>query len=586
MKSPKSDERYQQLISILDNYHPIDWGDIVDLLKLIKDKKKTSLHESDDFLQIFARGTAFITFGYGIDGVSIEMSKYAHSLEALYSPQGNSSIHFIGGNFHPQTSSILNPEWKRFHLKGIDGWDKWADGEWFDGLFRRKMTSFSVESNVLTQEIFRQAVNIAKELGKYFIENNISLSIPVNIASNPGNIALTLGLVLVTEIFGTFVLNSNHDFYWEAGKPLTEREPGEEPGVRDHFFHNINNKTFFALFEMLYPWNGRRWLQININARQSRKLIEIFGIPKEKVFKISTSIADSFFEAYSRQDVFETRLRMGHILSGGEAVMHPVSIANHLSAVDDWMMNQQPIIIGAKPGLTVDPTSEDLFILLQPTRIVSRKRVERNLELVGELFQNTKLREKFDGSLNCQLILHITGPTPQEHQRDLERVLWAYNELTNELPGSLADRIFIAFSVGHESHPSFLINNFQPLNIESIYRMADMVVFPSETEGRGLPIIEAGASGVPIICSQYYPREVFRDVIGEDLPENMRIKYTLYPEGTFPQEFLNQAADLLLNPGANQALIDHNKEAVRTRFSQISLTRKFARLLDQLHNLE
>ena len=61
--------------------------------------------------------------------------------------------------------------------------------------------------------------------------------------------------------------------------------------------------------------------------------------------------------------------------------------------------------------------------------------------------------------------------------------------------------------------------------------MADAVVFPSETEGRGLPIIEASASGVPIICSQYHPREVFGDVIGEKLPKELQIHYTLFPEG-------------------------------------------------------
>ncbi len=166
---------------------------------------------------------------------------------------------------------MLSAEWHWFQLDGIDGWNKWDDGKWFKALFRKKMKSYSEESNLLTKEIYKQAVLIAKRLGKYFLDNQISLVVPVNVASNPGNIALTLGLVLVTEILGIYVLNSNHDFYWEAGKPLSEREPGEKPGVRDHFFRNIKNKTFFSLFKLLYPWNGNRWLQININARQSRK---------------------------------------------------------------------------------------------------------------------------------------------------------------------------------------------------------------------------------------------------------------------------------------------------------------------------
>ncbi len=83
----------------------------------------------------------------------------------------------------------------------------------------------------------------------------------------------------------------------------------------------------------------------------------------------------------------------------------------------------------------------------------------------------------------------------------------------------------------------FQKNSFEPLTIEAIYRMADAVVFPSETEGRGLPIIEASASGIPIICSQYRPREVFSDVIGEKLPKELRIQYTLFPEGRFHRLF-------------------------------------------------
>ena len=139
--------------------------------------------------------------------------------------------------------------------------------------------------------MYEQAGIIAKRLGKYFIANQISLVIPVNVASNPGNLALTLGLVLATESLGIYVLNSNHDFYWEAGKPFSDREPGEKPGVRDHFFRNIKNKSFFSLFKMIYPWNGNRWLQVNINKRQSRRLINKFGFPEEKVFEISTCMS-------------------------------------------------------------------------------------------------------------------------------------------------------------------------------------------------------------------------------------------------------------------------------------------------------
>jgi len=587
MNSSDLNELFHQLTTVLDNCHPVDWNDIVCLLNQIKNKKKSLLITcSKDPLKFFAKGTAFIAFSYGIDGVSTETFKYAHILDDLFTPLESPSIHFIGGDFQPQIFSMLSDEWHWFQLDGIDGWNKWDEGKWFQALFRKKMKSYSKESNLLTKEIYKQAGLIAKRLGKYFLDHQISLIVPVNIASNPGNIALTLGLVLVSEILGIYVLNSNHDFYWEAGKPLSERGSGEAPGVRDHFFRNIKNKTFFSLFKLLYPWNGNRWLQININARQSRRLVKKFGFPENKVFEISTCIADTFFEAYSKKDVIDIRLRMGHILSNGESIMRPVPLDDHLSRVDQWMKNQQPTILGARPGLSVDPRSDELIILLQPTRIVGRKRIERNLELIGALFRKSALREEFENNPNRQLILHITGPVPKEHQDDLEKVLIAYKKIIRTLPEMLAERIFLAFSVGHEHHAPFSKKQFEPLTIESIYRIADAVVFPSETEGRGLPIIEASASGIPIICSHYRPREVFSDVIGEKLDRELRIKYTLFPEGKFHRAFLSDVANLLINPESNQHVILHNKKAVRARYNYATLKNKFERLLDQLYELD
>ena len=79
--------------------------------------------------------------------------------------------------------------------------------------------------------------------------------------------------------------------------------------------------------------------------------------------------------------------------------------------------------------------------------------------------------------------------------------------------------------------------DFDPLNITDLYRLATAVLFPSETEGRGLPIIESAAIGVPIISSRYSPEEVFDSVIGEHLPEEQRIKYIHFPEGEFSTRF-------------------------------------------------
>jgi glycosyltransferase involved in cell wall biosynthesis len=583
MNSISEIESYNRLETVLSGFQPRDWGDITAFLKQAKAGGMSPfLARREDCLELFSRGTAFLTFSYGIDGVSIETAKYARALEGVFAPFGNPSIHFIGGTFKPQISSILDEGWHRHQIDGMDGWDKWDNGKWFNALFYKRMRSFSEQSDFLAVEIFRQAVSIAKRLGSYFLDNHIALVVPVNVASNPGNMALTLGLVLVTELLGLHVLNSNHDFYWESGKPASEREPGEEPGVRDHFFRNRRNRPFFSLYQLLYPWNGSRWLQVNINALQSRRLVKRFGFPERKVAEISTCITDTFFQEFDRKDVVHARLRMAYILSDGEAVMHPVPVAAHLARIGDWMRSQKPVILGSRPGLTVDPQSDDLIVMLQPTRIVGRKRIERNLDLITSLLRKSDLKAEFIKNPDRQLVLHITGPVPKEHQSDLEKVLKAYRRTLRKLSGALADRVFLGFSVGHETHPSFLENRFQPLTIEDIYLMADVVVFPSETEGRGLPIIEASACGIPIICTHYKPREVFDDVIGRKLPEDMRIRYTLYPEGRFRDGFLSEVANFLLHPAARRETGHHNREVVRARYSQAAFKNKFEKLLLQL----
>ena len=250
------------------------------------------------------------------------------------------------------------------------------------------------------------------------------------------------------------------------------------------------------------------------------------------------------------------------------------------------MKDQQPIIVGARSGLSVDPRSEDLLILLQPTRIVGRKRIGWNIALLRALLRRSALWEEFENNPRRQLILHITGPTPREHQADLEKILRSFRKTVRALPDTLAERIFIAFSVGRETHASFAINQFQPLTIEAIYRMADAVVFPSETEGRGLPIIEASACGIPIICSHYRHKEVFSDVIGENLPEEFQIRHTIFPEVIFPKSFLSKVARLLLHPGDNQDMITHNKAAVRARFSQEAFNSSFRQMLERLCELD
>jgi glycosyltransferase involved in cell wall biosynthesis len=567
-QSTKTD-LYKKMIDKLEKFNPQNWKDIDHILQLIKKPQalpKASPAEAP--AEAIKNGIAFITFDYGIDGVSIEISKYAMSLQNFIFKNSEPNIHFIGGDFYPQADTVLKPEWKRFQLSGSNGWGKWENAFWYNRLFNEPMPQGSLQSDELAREIWKQAVSLSHRLGNYLAQNNIHLLIPVNICSNPGNLALGLCIPMVAELMDLYVLNSNHDYYWEGGKPASERKPGEMQGPRDHFFRNYENSDFFTLLENLYPWNGTKWIQTNINKLQSDKLIEKYNFDPEKVFELATSIGNDFFTEYSKEDVKSVRLRMAHILSDGHPVIHPQPIKNHLKNLKHWMSHQKPIVCAFSENLILDPTTEDTIYLLQPTRIIGRKRIKMDIQLIGALLQHPNFRNEFDNNPNKQIVLHITGPVPIEHQQDLEEVLNTFIEVCEKLPKSVTDRLFLAFSVGTEEHTVFPEKGLKRLYIHDIYHLATAIVFPSQTEGRGLPIVESSAGGVPIICSRYFPFEVFDGVVGKTLEKEKQIKYTLFPEGGFPNDFLDRVIELLLHPEKNKAVNKHNQKVVKERYSE------------------
>ena len=573
------------MIRKLSSVKPDNWNDIDRIILDIK--QNSSFSESLDrteFLHELSKGFAFWTFDFGIDGVSVEISKYAKCLQEILSTDKKVKVHFIAGGFHPQANSVIRPDWHRFHISCANGWSKWDSGKWFEKLFYQDMAENSNESRIVAAEIWSQAVRLAKIMGDYLAENEISLLIPVNVNSNPGNLATGLCTVLVSELMGIYVINSNHDFYWEDGKPVSERKAGENPGSRDKFFRNISNRPFFSLLKRIYPWDGRRWIQVNINKLQSRKLIKDFGFSRNQVFEILTSISNAFFKDYTKDEIKSVRLRMAHILSNGKPIIQPVSVDCCLSDIEEWMNNQKPFVCAGEEGLSLDLTSEKILYFLQPTRIIKRKRIWRNLQLISALLHHSPFLEKFESNKIQQIVFHITGPVPIEHQVDLETILKAFKQVASEVSDSISNRLFLAFSVGTEEHPCFKEKQFEHLCIEDIYKLASIVLFPSETEGRGLPILESSAAGIPIICSHYEPEEIFNDVVGKGLPEEQQILYTQFPEGDFSESFLDEVSELLFFPEKNIDRIEHNKNATRKRYGSKNMNDTFSKYLNELMN--
>jgi glycosyltransferase involved in cell wall biosynthesis len=113
-----------------------------------------------------------------------------------------------------------------------------------------------------------------------------------------------------------------------------------------------------------------------------------------------------------------------------------------------------------------------------------------------------------------------------------------------------------------------------------------MVVFPSETEGRGLPIPESAAAGVPIVCSRYDPVPVFEEVVGAHRPEGERLQYSEFPVFDFDDVLLDEVTAMLLDPASFDGRIRHNRDAVQARFSLQDLQRSFNEYLLRLESID
>lgn len=531
-------------------------------------------------VKLHEHNIAFITYDYGIDGVSIEISKYAQCLEALFQRDGKKSVmHFIGGAFSREANNLLKPEWHRLIIESFNGWDKWDDGVWFRKLFYEDMPEGSKVSDRVAQDIWCQANDFARKLCDYILSNRIGLVIPVNVNSNPGNIAASLAVVLATELTGTAVLNSNHDFYWEGGKPLSMIIDDEPPGIRDHFFKNFENRIFFSVFEKLYPWNGKNWQQMTINHLQKNRLVKKHNFSRMRVSELNTAVSDTFFTECSVDEKIHKRLSMAYILSGGSPLISPVSVSQFMRKTGDWMERPEPIVCGCKPGLTLNIADKSVWYLLQPTRVIPRKCIHKNFDLIERLLMTPEIRREFEQNRNRKLVLHITGPVPIEHERYLRRILKAYQSVVRLQPVDIAKRVFIAFSIGQDNHPALAEHGLNKLHIRDIYQLADLVVFPSETEGRGLPLIEAGATGVPILSRRYRPHRVFDKVIGMHLTKELRIQYIPFPGHRITEKLVQNVSAILMHPETADAMIKHNRKAVGQRYSMAALKKTFQQLL-------
>lgn len=128
------------------------------------------------------------------------------------------------------------------------------------------------------------------------------------------------------------------------------------------------------------------------------------------------------------------------------------------------------------------------LVLVHPTRVLARKNIEMGLAITAAL-----------RDAGCDVAYVVTG-APDPHRKESA----AYAERIREL----------ILQLGLEDRVHFISRDFPLMNadVASLYRVADALIFPSRSEGFGLPLVEAALHRLPVFCSDIPPH---REVAGD-----------------------------------------------------------------------
>jgi glycosyltransferase involved in cell wall biosynthesis len=533
----------------------------------------------DDFKErLRIGGIAILTFHYMVDGVTIEADKYA-SLIRRNVP--GISVHYIAGAIHSKTAPFIQKEYKQKVIPELAGFNDWS---LYHDFYFTKLERGSQAYNELIKRLWSQTLLIVEKLGTYIEEQNINLLYSINVCSNPGNVAFALATILLSELMKIPVINNNHDFYWEGGmSPADRQKVGGRSGPRDFFFTNSHLGEVFSIIEMLYPWQSRTWVNVNINRGQSERLIRIKGHNPANVMEIGTAVDTSHYTKSDKRKNINTFLQLEKVFSGYRKQLISYSVEDVLKGNLVEELNQRPILIGARTAPVMHFIGENI-IFLQPTRIISRKRIETSFKLLLRMFEEEEMRLRFRKTPHLKMTLLITGPIAAGHYAYCKKLIERFGELLNEAAPGLRERVYLGLLFGELDRDFFKARYDFPVGIAELYNVSSLVLLPSKTEGRGLPIIEAAACGTPIFCRRYEPETVYSEVIGEHLSERDRLKVLEFRGTKISDTLVTGIIDRVFFPHRFTEEIRHNRRVVYKRYSLDALNDNLFQILQQLFN--
>ncbi len=128
--------------------------------------------------------------------------------------------------------------------------------------------------------------------------------------------------------------------------------------------------------------------------------------------------------------------------------------------------------------------SSDLNILM-PVRVTQAKNIEYALKVVAKI-----------AARGIQVKLILTGP-PDPHDAQNMAYYQSLHKIRREL--GIENQMRFVFESGPDPEQPFQIDSRV---VGDLYRVSDVLFMPSHREGFGMPVLEAGLAGIPIIASE------------------------------------------------------------------------------------
>jgi mannosylglucosylglycerate synthase len=174
------------------------------------------------------------------------------------------------------------------------------------------------------------------------------------------------------------------------------------------------------------------------------------------------------------------------------------------------------------------------LLVLQPTRVVPRKCIERSIDLVSELH----------GAGKRLVVSHPSGDEGDEYERKLKE----YAEM----------RGVALVSINHIVSPGRSASKERPYAIGDVYQAADLVTYPSAYEGFGNAFLETMYFGKPIVMNRY---PVF---ISDIEPKGFDLCLI---NGFITGSTIREVEELLSDDEARGKKAEHNYRIARDNFS-------------------